>query len=216
MFVFSNLAISVDGKIATAGREHFPLGTPADRRQMQVLRKRADAILMGASTLRAWKGPLTVRGARVQPLNVVVSHALEGVSPAWKFFRETSTRRLIFVSSSAKASRLKRFERSSELVALPARGPSAPFILRELERRGITRLLVEGGGGVMWDFVERDLLDEVHVTVTPRLLGGTAAPTLVDGAGFSPRDVVNLRLKRVRRLGDELYLVYSRTGRRGP
>jgi riboflavin biosynthesis pyrimidine reductase len=44
IFVFSNLATSVDGKIATQSREFFPLGTPADWKQMQVLRREADAI----------------------------------------------------------------------------------------------------------------------------------------------------------------------------
>src|SRR5436190_2244479 len=86
MFIFSNLATSLDGKIATADRSHFYLGTPADRLQMQVLRKKADAIVMGASTLRSFKGPLLIRGAKSHPLNVVVSSTLSGISPAWRFF----------------------------------------------------------------------------------------------------------------------------------
>ena len=51
MFVRSNLAISLDGKIATASREMISLGTPYDRRLMQVFRKKSDVVLMGASTL---------------------------------------------------------------------------------------------------------------------------------------------------------------------
>jgi riboflavin biosynthesis pyrimidine reductase len=66
MFVFSNLATSLDGKIATVSRVHFPLGSPADRRQMLVLRKRADAVIVGASTLRAYQGSL-LSGAAQAP-----------------------------------------------------------------------------------------------------------------------------------------------------
>jgi 2,5-diamino-6-(ribosylamino)-4(3H)-pyrimidinone 5'-phosphate reductase len=88
--------------------------------------------------------------------------------------------------------------------------------VKKLEELGVKRLLVEGGGGLMWDFVKPNLIDELYVTLTPRILGGRDAPTLVDGAGFNPREVVNLKLKQCRRVGDELYLVYKKTSRRGP
>src|SRR6478672_6851800 len=52
MFIFSNLAISLDGKIGTRKRNLFPLGTAEDRREMNILRLQCDALLMGASTLR--------------------------------------------------------------------------------------------------------------------------------------------------------------------
>ena len=67
----------------------------------------------------------------------------------------------------------------------------------------------------MWDFVRENLIDEYHVTLTPKLVGGREAPTLVDGDGFEPRDILNLRLKSCRKVGDELYLVYGKTRRRG-
>jgi 5-amino-6-(5-phosphoribosylamino)uracil reductase len=218
MFIRSNLAISLDGKIATSSREFFPLGTPEDLRMMQIIRKKSDAILMGASTLRTFKLPLLIRGSEKQPLNVVLSHSLEGVSPRWKFFTEPSIRRVLFVIAKLSPSRRRAFERTSEFVTLdkPTRkNTSARQIVRELESRGIRHLLVEGGGSVMWDFVSQNLIDEYYVTLTPRLLGGTEAPTLVDGAGFAPNAVVNLRLAKMRRVGNEIYLVYRKTAKRG-
>ncbi len=219
MFIFSNLAISLDGKIATASRVHFPLGTPEDRRQMQVLRRESDAILMGATTLRAYRKPLKVSKMSPQPLNVIVSSGLEKCLPTWEFFADKSVSRLLFVAPAAKKAHLRKFEKTSEIVVLKKATPrlaTATQIVRELERRGTKRLLVEGGGGVMWDFASQDLIDEYHVTVTPRVLGGGGAPTLVDGKGFEPKDVVNLKLSQCRVVGDELYLIYRKTGRRGP
>ena len=215
MFVLSNLATSVDGKIATRSRVHFPLGTPEDRRMMQQIRKKSDAIVMGASSLRAFKGPLLIKGARRQPINAIVSSRLDGVSPDWKFFREKSIRRVLFVSTRAPKARLRQFAETCEIRVLKP-GAVAPQILRELARMGATRLLVEGGGALMWDFVSLNLIDEYYVTLTPRLLGGTEAPTLVDGPGLAPSAVVNLKLARCRRVGDELYLVYRKTAHRGP
>ena len=93
MFIFSNLATSLDGKIATSNRGHFPLGTPADRKQMQVLRKKADAIIQGAGTLRAYRLPLLVSDSKRQPLNIVLSSKLEGCISKWGFFTSDKTKK---------------------------------------------------------------------------------------------------------------------------
>jgi riboflavin-specific deaminase-like protein len=223
MKVFSNLATSLDGKIATASREFFALGTPEDRRVMQVLRKKSDVVFFGASTLRAFRKPCIVygpeaRGLRKQPANAVLSSTLEGLSPDWPFFKSSAFERILFVSAAAPKARLARFEDSCEIVVLKKATPrlsTARQCLQALEQRGYRKVLVEGGGGVMWDFCRENLIDEYYVTLTPRILGGTEAPTLVDGEGFVPRDSLNLKLKACRRKGDELYLVYGKTRKRG-
>jgi riboflavin-specific deaminase-like protein len=215
VFIYSNLATSIDGKIATASREQFPLGTPEDLKLMIALRRDADAVLMGASTLRAYRKPLRVKGKDPQPVNVIVSLGLEGITPDWPFFQASDVRRILFVSKTLETAVLKEFEKSSEVVPLKPGTPIARQIADQLASRGIKRLVVEGGGGVMWDFVAENLIDEYYVTITPRILGGTEAPTLVDGPGFTPDQVMNLKLKDCRVVGDEVYLVYSKTSSRG-
>ena len=212
-FVFSNLATSLDGKIATATRALFHLGTPADRKQMQVLRKKADVIVMGASTLRTFKSFCPVFGARKQPANAIISSGLEGISPNWPFFKDPSHRRILFISRPLSPARRRAFEKTSDIILLrkPTRSqPVAAQVLQHLEARGMGRVLVEGGGGVMWDFCSQNLIDEFHVTLTPRIIGGANAPTLVDGLGFAPKDALTLKLTKCRQLGDELYLTYRK------
>ena len=215
MFIFSNLATSLDGKIATASRVMYPLGTPADRRHMDVLRRKCDAVLMGASTLRAYKKPLVVsRGP--QPLNVIVSSGLEGISARWLFFTDTRIKRLLFVGAGTSKKRVLEFQKTCDVVILKRSGSkNAQEMAAALKRLGIRRLLIEGGGGIMWDFVRQNLIDEFHVTLTPKIVGGRSAPTLVDGDGFAPREVLNLRLLKSKKLGDELYLTYEKTAKRG-
>ncbi len=221
MTVFSNLAMSLDGKIATADRGHFPLGTEADRRQMQVLRAEADVIIMGASTLRAYRRPCRIQGLERtsdrQPANAVVSTRLEGISPTWPFFKDQSLRRVIFITGSPTGKALREFEGTCRVVRLAPRDRAAPAqaILRALAKAGYRRALLEGGGSLVWEFASANLIDEYHVTVTPRILGGATAPTLVDGSGFKKAKVLNLDLTQCRIVGNELFLVYRNTDRRG-
>jgi riboflavin-specific deaminase-like protein len=209
-FVFSNLATSLDGKIATASRAPFYLGTPADRKQMQVFRKRCDALLMGASTLRAYRkfcGVFDWADSR-QPANVIVSRALEGISPKWPFFSNPALKRYLFVTK--KPARLKEFEKTSQVFLLNAKQPVAPQIVKILARQGHRNLLVEGGGGLMWDFARKNLIDEYNVTLTPKIVGGSDSPTLVEGTGFTPAGILQLKLLKCRVLGDEIYLTYGK------
>jgi riboflavin-specific deaminase-like protein len=209
-FIFSNLATSLDGKIATSSREPFYLGTPADRKQMQLLRKRCDALLMGASTLRAYQkfcGVLDWPDSR-QPANVIVSRALEGVSPKWPFFSNPALKRYLFVTK--KPARLKEFEKTSQIFLIHAKRPAAPQIVKILLREGYRNLLVEGGGGLMWDFASKNLIDEYNVTLTPKIVGGSDSPTLVEGSGFTPAKILELKLLKSRVLGDEIYLTYGK------
>jgi 5-amino-6-(5-phosphoribosylamino)uracil reductase len=221
MFVFSNLAVSLDGKIATANRGHFPIGSPEDRLQMHRLRKQCDAVLFGASTLRAFRKPCIVKDpswAKRQPMNVIMSSKLEGISPKWPFFTAPGFRRILLVGPDVKKARLKAFDSSCEIFVLrkPTRARScARQAIQILSAIGVQRLLVEGGGNIMADFVADDLIDEYHLTLVPKLIGGTEAPTLVDGPGFKPKDVLNLKLVQSRTLGDELFLIYRKTGKRG-
>lgn len=231
MFVFSNLATSLDGKIAPHSRVNFLLGTSEDHRMMGIIRAKADAIIIGASTLRAYKSPLLVqgfqKGARKsphrnlenQPINIVVSNSLSGISPRWRFFTELRTRKILFVGPNAPAKKIREFEKVAVVIRLKKASTTnsiSPQIIRALSKLGVRKLLVEGGGGLMWDFVQHNLIDEYHVTLTPRVIGGTLAPTLVDGTGFTPARVVNLRLRSVRRVKDELFLVYEKRAHRGP
>jgi riboflavin biosynthesis pyrimidine reductase len=121
MLIFSNLATSIDGKIATASRAYYPLGTREDRRVMGVLRAQSDAIIVGAGTLRTFHEPMLVdvEGAaktkkptrrKKQPINCVVSSNLEGISPKWTFFTDRQIRRILFTQVGTSQKRIDLFK----------------------------------------------------------------------------------------------------------
>ena len=83
-------------------------------------------------------------------------------------------------------------------------------LLGTLKKKGIKNILVEGGGITNWAFVKENLVDEVIITITPYLVGGISATTLVDGDGF-PNIVkaIRLKLKNVRKMKNEVILHYE-------
>jgi riboflavin-specific deaminase-like protein len=90
---------------------------------------------------------------------------------------------------------------------------SLPILMRRLRKLGIRRLLLEGGGILNWGMLSKKLVDEISVAISPRILGGERAITLVEGEGVSKiEDAIRLRLLRVERYGDELILDYRVLG----
>lgn len=213
-FVFSNLATTLDGKIATAGREFFQLGSQSDIKLLRRLRNKADSVLMGAETLRTWRKPCHPEKNK-KIINAILSRNLKGINPDWPFFKSTRIERILFVTESVSKLRQSEFLKNSEIVFLDKNKSIASQIIQAHRARGLNNILVEGGGGLMSEFVQENRINKYYVTLTPRILGGVSAPTLVDGGGLTPKQVVNLKLEKIERVGSELFLVYSALKKRG-
>jgi len=219
-FVYVNMAMSVDGKITSARREVPELTSAHDREQMDRLRAEADAILVGAGTVRADDPPLHVRSAAMagyrrslgKPAGldrVLVSATLD-LEIQSRFFDEThGGRRIVATVEDAPTERARAFAARAEIWRAGRGRVDLRAVLERLHAQGVERLLVEGGGETNWALAQQDLVDELHVTIGPWLLGGRDAPTLLEGAGFAMADRRALRLTELRRIDDELYLRYA-------
>jgi len=217
-YIFVNMAVTLDGKIAAAGREPFSLGSEADRKEMDRLRAEADIVLWGGETLRATRSSARIRnpeltaarassGRPPQPANGVIT--LSGnIPPSAKWFDAQDVRRFIFTGDQGAPAAEAAARGRAEVVVLGGREVTASALLAALAKRGMERVLLEGGGSVHWMFAREGLLDALHVTLTPWLAGGTAAPTLLDGEGFPSGSFLRLRLEEVRREGEEIFLRY--------
>ncbi len=207
MKVVSNTAVSLDGRINTRQRRFTFFGSARDRARMSGLRAEADAVLVGGATFRNWPHPALPDEAdrprlETRPWNVVVSRSLD-VPLAPSFLADQAIRPL-FVTRAAAVP--PGFPAAVE--AWPGEGdPPIGWILERLAARGIERLLVEAGGDLLFQFLAADLLDEMHVTLCPIVVGGDAPP-LADGAGFDRDDVRRLHLVASEVEGDEVFLHY--------
>jgi riboflavin-specific deaminase-like protein len=209
MKVVSNTAISLDGRINTRERRFHFFGSSRDHARMSRLRAEADAVLVGGATFRNWPhAALPDAGdrdrLRGRPWNVVVTRRLD-VPLTPEFLGEAAVRPLFLThATSLRAGFAAESEGwSGEGVQLPI-----AWILEQLARRGVERLLVEAGGDLLFQFLAADALDEMHVTLCPIAVGGDA-PSLVDGVGFDVANLRRLRLLASEQEGDELFLRYA-------
>lgn len=212
-----NMAMTADGKITSAGREYPKFTSPADRTSMDRLRAEADALLVGAGTMRADDPKLHVRERAMREyraslgkpagLDRVLVTASASLDPDSRFLDDThGGRSIVATVDDAPAGRLRALEARAEVWRVGTGRVDFPELFRRLREDGVERLLVEGGGEINWEVVRHDLLDELYVTVAPALLGGRDAPTLLEGDGFPMTLQRRLELLDVRREGDELYL----------
>ena len=206
MKVFSNTAISLDGRINTREGRFTFFGSARDHARMSRLRAEADAVLVGGATFRNWPQASLPDAAdigrlRGRPWNVVVSRSLRvPLEPG--FLAEPRVRPLFLTSAAAL-----RPGFAAEVEAYEGSDIPVPWMLEQLARRGVERLLVEAGGDLLFQFIAADALDEMFVTLCPLVVGGQA-PSLADGAGFDGEHLRRLALVSAEAEGDEVFLHY--------
>jgi riboflavin-specific deaminase-like protein len=209
--VLVNFAPSLDGKIApahhAAGSGPFVMSRhEEDGRRMKALRERCDAVLIGAGNLRA--GDPDLMPSR---LRVVVTHAGEGVRPTAKMFDPAlGGEAIVAHAATMPADRRESLRPHATLVELGRSAVDALELVDWLgKERGCRDVLCEGGGVLTAQLFAARAVDELYLTLVPRILGGSTAPTLAAGNGFEPDAIPDGRLISCDRIGDELYLMYS-------
>jgi 2,5-diamino-6-(ribosylamino)-4(3H)-pyrimidinone 5'-phosphate reductase len=219
-FVCMNMAMTADGKITSARREEPAFTSRYDKTMMDRLRAEADAVLVGAGTLRADNPPLHVRDPEMQNLrrslgkpeglvNVLVS-ASAAIDPGSRFFTDrTAGGRIVATVEDSPADRRERLEKVAEVWRVGTGRVDLCELLKRLKARGVERLLVEGGGELNWGFVRDDLVDELYVTIAPAILGGREAPTLCEGEGLAMAAQRRLRLVSSEVKDGEIFCRYA-------
>lgn len=212
MHIITNTAITVDGRISRAPGKHVRFGSNEDVRLMQVIRNKADAIIVGGNSFRNWPYPLLPNPALVTPrkkiiYNVVLSNTLR--FPLTRKFLSEKRMRPLFLTSR------KRIPANFPCEIIRSRGEITPrWIVQELVKRGVKVLLIEGGGDIIYQFFKANLINEMYVTLCPKLFGCRGAPTVCDGAGFKNPEIRDLKLVSSRRIKGEIFLKYRATKKR--
>lgn len=210
MKVFSNLAVSLDGRIADARHPAKPLGTPYDRKLMEVIRAKADAVVIGAETLRACRDVIRGKKKRKQALvNVVVTRSGR-IDPDLPFWDAKDVVRFVFTSNQGFEAALESARDRAFVIRSGDGGVDPKQLLARLKQSGLKNILVEGGGEIVSLFLSAGCLQEMYVTVTPWILGGAHNPTL---SGHSDLPAwTKLKILKMKRVKEEVYFHYRVQG----
>jgi len=227
-FVFVNMAMTADGKTATANRAVSSFGSENDQRQLLLLRSRADAVIAGARTvdsnpINLGPGPATYRRLRLRSglveynLRIIVSGA-GSLNPSAEVFRHRFSPIIVLTSERAPANALRRLSKVADEVKVCGRETVDFFqaLLWLRKEWKVERLLCEGGGQLNSALLTEGLVCELNLTICPKVVGGDVAPTIADGQGVPVlAQATHLRLKSMKRMGNEMFLVYDVLGKSG-
>jgi 2,5-diamino-6-(ribosylamino)-4(3H)-pyrimidinone 5'-phosphate reductase len=220
-FVSVNVAITADGKLAPDTRHFIPFSSKRDRDLMMELRSEADAVMSGATTVSDGKVELGPGGKRYQRkrlerglsefnLRVIVSGS-GSISQTAHIFTTRFSPILLLTTEAAPQGRLRKLAKVADDIFV-SKGQRLDVIgaLQWLrEKWKVKRLLCEGGGEVNAAMFEAGVVNEIYVTICPLIFGGRKAPTLADGDGIEElAEALQLKLKRMEQVGDELYCVF--------
>lgn len=225
-FILVNMAMTADGKIATANREVASFGSEHDHEHLLELRASADAVMSGARTVDSMKINLGPGGAKFRrrrlqhglaEYNVRVLVSGNGsINPEAEVFKHRFSPIIILTTQQAAAAKLPQLRALADEVRICGKNKiNFRSALRWLHAQwGVDRLLCEGGGELNAALFQAGLVDELHLTVCPKVFGGRTAPTIADGFGvLQLAAAARFKLKSTRRVADEMYLVYEKIPR---
>jgi 5-amino-6-(5-phosphoribosylamino)uracil reductase len=218
--------MSIDGYLDTAGPERLMLSNAEDLDRVDQVRSQNDAIMVGASTVRRDNPRLLIRnedrkaaraaaGLPVSPIKVTVTSSGD-LDPDAAYFTTGDSQKIVY-TPLARARRLdERLGGAATVVGLRERVTMSELLEDLVSRRGVHRLMVEGGGTILTQFLAEDLADELHLVIAPIFVGDSRAPRVVTSAGFPWTASHRATLESTRQIGDVVLMRYALSDRFDP
>ncbi len=211
--------MTVDGKITTRTFSPVDFTSREDKAHLFRQRSLGDAVLIGAGTLRQDNVRLGLPGTELReerrargqapyPIRVIVSN--EGrIDPDLKIFQSDISPILIFSTKRMPQEFRDALGQKATLHLTRARNVDLAAMLQQLRNDYKVRFLAcEGGAELFRSLLERNLVDQINLTIAPLLFGGADAPTITGlSKKFLPASV-DCSLKKMRTIGDECFLTY--------
>jgi 2,5-diamino-6-(ribosylamino)-4(3H)-pyrimidinone 5'-phosphate reductase len=186
--------MSADGKLSTRERRQVKISGAADFARVDRLKSESDAVMVGIGTVLADDPSLTIkspdlraarreRGLPEHPVRIVVDSGLR-TPPDAAILHKGEGLRIIACSERADPGRRIKLEPYASIITSGKDRVDLTFLLSLLSEQGILRLMVEGGGTLIWGLFAEGLVDELTCFIGNMIIGGGTAPTLADGEGF--------------------------------
>lgn len=215
-YVILNAAMTLDGKIATKTGNSRDISTLEDWIRVHRLRSKVDAVMVGIGTVIKDDPRLTVRYVKGKsPVKVVVDSKARTPINARLFKTKPRVPVIICVSSNAPLSRMRKLEKAGAKVITCGKGNRVSLrdMMKKLRDMGIRKVLLEGGSTLNWSMIRERLVDEIHVSIAPIVVGGNKAKTLAGGEGVKlVKEGIKFELKSFKKLKGMVVASYRYKG----
>ncbi|MGB7979596.1 MAG: dihydrofolate reductase family protein [Candidatus Nanopelagicales bacterium] len=221
-YTLLSCGVSIDGYLDNGTQERLMLSNEADFDRVDAVRAHNDAILVGAATVRNDNPRLLVRapsrraertasGLPPTPIKVTIT-AGGRLDPRADFFATGDTQKLVYCPSDIVVEARGRLGAVSTVVD-GGRTVDMCWLSEDLHERGLRRLMVEGGGQVLTQFLTAGLADEIQLVVAPFFVGDSRATRFVSEGRFPWNPDRRASLAEVCRIGDVVLLRYALSDR---
>lgn len=211
------MASSIDGKITLSNYEKVKFASYEDKKFLLKKRSEYDCIIMGALTVKKGSSSTTsdlIKEKPKQPLNVLISTDLNLNPSKLRYFKDDEIKRVIFTTSKSPVKKRKELEKFSEIIIVK-KDKNGLVDVKEVYESLVNqfdckKILIEGGGLLNKSFIEKNLVDDLYLTICPIIISDIKARSFVEGAGLTKEHIKKLKLLNLKRnKSGELFLHYK-------
>jgi len=188
LYVILNAAMSIDGKISTR-KNDSAISSKLDLVRVHKLRSTVDGIVIGISTVLEDDPMLNVRYSTTRkknPTRIIIDSKARIPLNSRIIDSSNKIQTIIAVTHNASSRKIKEIQKKGAQVLVYGNGKvNLRNLFQQLEKMGLKKIIVEGGGEINWSVLKLGLVNELVVTISPVIIGGRDAKTLVEGKGFT-------------------------------
>ena len=213
---FLNMVMTLDGKITTRDGSGPKFASQADQERMMQLRSEADAIIIGARTAiddnPTFDLPEKYRRSRKNglasnPIKAVIS-GRGSIPSTLKMFTSNDSQAVVFTTDQINSGQYNSLHKVADVQLVGKLEVDFTQIAKILVKEyNVKQLLIEGGGQVNFAAFQADIVDEVFLTLSPKIAGGNIQ-TIVEGTGFDFNNLIELELLNHQKVSSEIFLHY--------
>jgi 2,5-diamino-6-(ribosylamino)-4(3H)-pyrimidinone 5'-phosphate reductase len=182
--------MTLDGKIATK-EGNSTISSTEDLRRVHSIRSSVDGIMVGISTVLIDNPRLTARLDKVHkdsvgPTRIIIDSTARIPLQSKILKSAHRIKTIVAVTRRAKNTRIKKIQSTGAMIMIAGnKDVDLKIVFEQLNKIGFKKILVEGGGEINWSVLRLGIVNELIVTIAPRIVGGRSATTIVEGLGYS-------------------------------
>lgn len=204
-FTFLCTGMSLDGKLSNYKKEQIDICTNDDKKFREDHKIIADAVMVGGNTLIQDDPSLTVKtkerqrkriklGKSPEPIKVGIISNANNLKIKGDFFNKGNAQKIIFTTTQTSKRKINELKSKAQVFTLGKKEVDLKKAMNALYKLGVKKLMIEGGGELIFSLVKNNLVDEINLKIGNLLVGGRNSVTFIGGQGFDKLNVKKVKI----------------------